>query len=247
MFPDEFLAHAATHGDFAKSSKFGVLIFKPPGLVIDGLFTSGLSFQCEQAILPGYNINTVEQQVFGPSFSIAATPETPQPLELTFISVGDLWERKFFEDWMEFIMPKSTSKSSADSAVFDTTTRISEKNNINSDFQNNSEYYSENVVKWSRTTNTNRAAGSVLYRDEYISTIQVTPFFEMGIPSARYTFEEAYPVSVAPSQLNWGDDSIIRLNITFKYTSWSREQNININKTNESFDPNQSNLISIIR
>jgi hypothetical protein len=216
MFPDAFLAHHALHFDFAKPSKFGVLIFQPTGLVAGGLFggligqtkatqvvmkplnTAGLAFQCEQAVLPGYTINTVEQKVFGAPWSIAGTPGDYQPLELQFICAGDLWERKFFEDWMEFIMPKGSTRLTADNIV---------TNLINAD-------------------GASRAAGSANYRNDYISTIQVIQFHDTGIPSARYTFEEAYPVSIAPQPLNWGDDGIHRLSVTFKYTTWSREKNI---------------------
>jgi hypothetical protein len=216
MFPDAFLAHHAVHFDFAKAAKFAVLIFQPSGLVAGGLLggligqtkatqflgpalnTTGLSFQCEQAQLPGYSINTVEQKVFGAPWSIAATPGDYPPLELQFICAGDMWERKFFEDWMEFILPKGSTRSTADITV---------RNLINAD-------------------GASRAAGSATYRNEYISTIQVIQFHDTGIPSARYTFEECYPVSVAPQPLNWGDDGIHRLAVTFKYTTWSREKNI---------------------
>jgi len=217
MFPDVFLAHAALHLDFAKSAKFGVLIFQPTGLVAGGLLggligqtqatrfiggainTTGLTLQCEQAVLPGYTINTVEQKVFGAPFSVAATPGDYQPLELQFISMGDMWERKFFEDWMEFIMPKGSTRSTADNFVGAPL--------VNAD-------------------GVSRAAGSATYRNEYISTIQVISFHETGVPNARYTFEECYPVAVAPQPLNWGDDGISRVNVTFKYTTWSREKNI---------------------
>lgn len=216
MFPDAFLAHHAAHFDFAKAAKFGVLIFQPPGLIAGGLLggligqtkmtrflgpalnTSGLALQCEQANLPGYNINTVEQRVFGAPWTIAATPGDYPPLELTFISAGDMWERKFFEDWMEFILPKGSIRATADNFV-------SELINVEG---------------------ASRAAGSATYRDDYISTIQVIQFHDTGIPSARYTFEECYPVQVAPSPLNWGDDGIHRVAVTFKYTTWSREKNI---------------------
>lgn len=215
-FPDAFLANYAAHFDFAKASKFLVLIYQPSGLVAGGLLggligqtkatqflakglnAASLSFQCEQAQLPGYTINTVEQKIFGAPWSIAATPGDYQPLELTFICAGDLWERKFFEDWMEFTLPKGSIRRSADNIV---------RNLVNAD-------------------GTSRAAGSATYRDEYISTIQVIQFHEVGIPSARYTFEEAYPVSIAPQPLNWGDDQIHRLSVTFKYTTWSREKNV---------------------
>jgi hypothetical protein len=216
MFPDAFLAHAATHFDFSKAAKFGVLIYQPTGLVAGGLLggligqtkatkflgpvlnSSGLALQCEQAQLPGYSINTVEQKIFGAPWTIAATPGDYQPLELTFISMGDMWERKFFEDWMEFILPKGSIRMTADNIV---------STLVNAD-------------------GVSRAAGSATYRNEYISTIQVIQFHETGIPAARYTFEECYPVAVAPQPLNWGDDGINRVNVTFRYTTWSREKNI---------------------
>lgn len=216
MFPDVFLAHHALHFDFAKPAKFGVLIYQPPGLVAGGLFggligqtkatqflgkalnTAGLTLQCDQASLPGYNLNTVEQKIYGAPWTIAATPGDYPPLELQFICAGDMWERKFFEDWMEFIMPKGGERT-----TFDTTVR----NMVNAD-------------------GASRAAGSATYRNEYISTIQVIQFHDTGIPSARYTFEEAYPVALNPQPLSWGDDGIHRLSVTFKYTTWGREKNI---------------------
>jgi hypothetical protein len=223
MFPDAFLAHAAAHADFSKPAKFGVLIFQPAGLIAGGLLggligqtkatkflapalnTTGLTLQCEQAVLPGYSINTVDQRVYGSPFSVAANPADYVPLELTFVSMGDMWERKFFEDWMEFIMPKATDRNGADNIV---------SNIIDSTLA---------AFDGSRTT---VAAGSAKYRDEYISTIQVISFHDTGIPNARYTFEEVYPVAVAPQPLNWGDDGIHRVTVTFKYTTWSREKNI---------------------
>jgi len=220
MFPDAFLAHHALHFDFSKAAKFGVLIFQPSGLIAGGLLggligqtaatrfamkplnTAGLAFQCEQASLPGYSLNTVDQKIYGAPWSIAAQSGDYPPLELTFISAGDLWERKFFEDWMEFIVPKGTKRSAIDSFVGN---------------------FTEQLVN---ASGTRRAAGSATYRNEYISTIQVIQFHDTGIPSARYTFEEAYPVSIAPTPLSWGDDSINRVNVTFKYTNWGRESNV---------------------
>jgi hypothetical protein len=211
MFPDVFLANYAAHLDFAKPSKFAALIYQPPGLIAGGLFgglvgqtqatqflgrglnTGSLLFQCESAVLPGYSFNTVSQKIYGAQFTQAATPEYT-PLELTFICAGDLWERKFFEDWMEFILPKGTSKTTIESLV--------------------------------NVEGAGRAAATAKYRNEYCGSVQVIQFHETGIPSARYTFEEVYPVSVAPQPVNWGDDGIHRLNVTFQYTRWGREKSV---------------------
>jgi hypothetical protein len=198
-----------------------VLIFQPPGLSSGGLFggligqnkateflqnglnTAGLQFQCDEAVLPGYNLNTVDQKIFGSNWSAAATPSY-NDLTLSFLCAGDLWERKFFEDWMEFIIPKGSTRSTAQTSV---------EKLINAD-----------GVK--------HAQGSVKYPAEYRSTIQVVKFHETGVPSARYTFEEAYPYSMADQAVSWasgaggGAGSEMRLQIQFKFTRWSREKNI---------------------
>lgn len=215
-FVDAFLANYAAHFDFAKTSRFLALIYQPPGLVAGGLLggligqtkmtqgigkalnTASLTFQCEQAQLPGYSINPVTQRIYGAPFTAAATPGDYQPLELTFICAGDLWERKFFEDWMEFILPKGSRKDSASTVV-------------------------ENLVN---VGGSGRAGGTAKYRHDYCGTIQVMQLHDTGIPSARYTFEECYPVSVAPQPVNWGDGEIHRLQVTFNYRTWGREKNV---------------------
>jgi len=117
--PQAFLANYAVHGDFSKVSKFAAYIFPPKNLESGGLFggllplpsflnAASLSFQCEAAELPGYNINTIEGKVYGAAYHVAATPVFNE-LNLTFICAGDLWEKKFFDDWMDLVLPKKTS------------------------------------------------------------------------------------------------------------------------------------------
>jgi hypothetical protein len=221
MFPDAFIANMDLHAGLAKADKFLVLIFQPPGLNAGGLFggllgrtkatqflqtglnTAGLQFQCNEAVLPGYNINTVEQRVYGAPWTVAGTP-VYNDLTLSFICTNDLWERKFFEDWMEFILPKGSQRSTAYTAV---------EKLINVDGVSSSQ-------------------GSSKYADDYKSTIQVVKMHETGVPTARYTFEEVYPVSMPEQALSWGagagggQGSEMNLQVTFKYTRWSREKNI---------------------
>jgi hypothetical protein len=214
VFPDAFLANMALHADFAKAAKFLALIYQPAGLQSGGLFggliggansilgsekigkginTAGLSLQCESAVLPGYQINTVEQKIFGAPLQMAATP-VYEPLTLSFICAGDMWERKFFDDWMDFILPKSSLR--------------------------------ETSVNFFTIDNHKTSGAEAKYRDEYIGTIQVIQFHDTGIPIARFTFEEAFPVALSAQPVNWGDDQIHRLSVTFSYRVWSREENI---------------------
>jgi hypothetical protein len=168
---NDFMAHYAGHKEYSKTSKFEVFIVKPPALALPS--PNGLQFQCETSELPGYNINIVEGRVYGASYAVAATPVF-NDLNLTFICAGDLWEKQFFDAWMDFILPKG-------------------------------EY--EYLAK---------------FRESYTANIEVRQFLETGEIAYRATFFEAFPTSVAPITLNWADDGINRLNVTFKYRHWDK-------------------------
>lgn len=119
---NEFTTHFDRHQTFSKSSKFEVFVF-PPEVMNGGIFDRlkitigrgglrvnmnsprGLRFQCETAEIPGYNINTVDGRVYGASYAVAATPVFNE-LTLTFICAADLWEKEFFDDWQNAILPK---------------------------------------------------------------------------------------------------------------------------------------------
>lgn len=105
-YVDNFISHYDKHKEFSRASKFDVDIFLPDSLVSVLPNPSGLKFQCETAELPGYNFDTIDGRVYGAPYAIAARP-TFQDLRLTFICTGDLWEKKFFDSWQEFIMPKT--------------------------------------------------------------------------------------------------------------------------------------------
>lgn len=217
MFVDAFLANYAAHFDFAKPSKFTALIFQPPGLtnsgglfggligqnkltqaIGKGINTASLAFQCEQAQLPGYQVNTVDQAIYGAKFTQPATPIF-EPMQLTFISAGDMWERKFFEDWLELILPREPQKMDVKTVI--------------------GEYFDADGAG-------KRPPFTAAYREQFCSTIEVIQFHDTGIPSVRYKFEEAYPVDMNPQQLNWGDNDVHRLQVTFHYRTYRREENV---------------------
>jgi hypothetical protein len=101
--PDKFRTHIAAHGDLAKPSKFEVKVFR--GNTVDVTEASrGLSLQCEAAELPGFNINTIESKVYGPSWHIASIP-TYSDVTLTFLCATNMWEKSYFENWMQKIIP----------------------------------------------------------------------------------------------------------------------------------------------
>jgi len=59
------------------------------------------------------------------------------------------------------------------------------------------------------------------YKNRYVSKINVTQFTEVKEAAYVVSIWNAFPVSVAPLTLNWGDDAIHKLSVTFKYDYWS--------------------------
>lgn len=103
---NKFISHFDSHSGFSKTSKFDVIIAVPSFLQSLGS-TEELSLQCESAELPGYTINTLESKIFGAPTPVAGTP-TFGDVTLTFLCAGDLWEKKFFDAWLDYIIPKQT-------------------------------------------------------------------------------------------------------------------------------------------
>lgn len=207
--PDKFRNHIAKHGDLAKTSKFDVRIFKgnleQNNTAVRGAdtkITEGLSFQCEGAELPGYNINTLEFKGYGPSWHVATVPAYSE-INLTFLCATDMWEKAFFEDWMQQIIP-------------------------------------------TRYTN----SPNVEYRDSYISQILIMQYSEADSknPTYKCVIDEAFPTTIAPLTLSWGDiDGVHRLQVTFRYSRWARFSNIlspaptNTQQENKKLDGKQNN------
>lgn len=177
---DDFQTHFSKHNEFAKASKFEVIIAPPPGAPDLAQFASGLSFQCENAELPGYTINTVDNRIYGVPNPVASTAAFAD-ITLTFICAGDMWEKKFFDRWMDIIVPI---------------------NNYNPTYK-------------------------YQYASPKIEINQYSEFAKQGaaptISSQRAysaTIFEAFPVAMAPLALNWADDGILKLSVTFKYEYW---------------------------
>jgi len=103
---NQFISHFDSREGFAKSSKFDVIINVPSFLMNMGT-SEQLSLQCESAELPGYTLNTIDNKIFGAPTPLAGTPSFGD-VTLSFICAGNLWEKKFFDTWLDNIIPKQT-------------------------------------------------------------------------------------------------------------------------------------------
>ena len=63
------------------------------------------------------------------------------------------------------------------------------------------------------------------YYDDYKGRVELVTFDEVGNTTSKHTFQEAYPIGIAPIGLSWGADEIMKLNITFAYRDYLFDNN----------------------
>ena len=55
------------------------------------------------------------------------------------------------------------------------------------------------------------------YYEDYIRTIEIRQYDETGTKKSTHYLDEAYPIGIAPIALSWGNEELIRLQVTFAY------------------------------
>lgn len=233
---NKFISHFDSHAGFARSSKFEVRISLPGPLMGMGT-TEELALQCESAEIPGYTVNTFESKIFGAPTYVAGTPAFGD-ITLNFICAGDLWEKKFFDAWLDLIIPKSTYlvKYKQD---YQTTVTIHQF----------SDYAAGNYVPGSDSqgTNLNRALtnnptvqvvdsllnNSLSKLNNITNTLSsftqknTSPQSSLNLKGSEIfscKLVNAFPVTVSPLQLNWAADDVHKLSVVFKYDKWLNMQ-----------------------
>jgi hypothetical protein len=88
-------------GSLAKGCRYIVAIKPPQSLKT---FPQDLHYLCEAADFPGRGFAVSQARYYGPSQVFPSNTEY-QPLALTFICRADSQERRFFDDWLDFINP----------------------------------------------------------------------------------------------------------------------------------------------
>jgi hypothetical protein len=100
---------SSAYGGLARSARFLVRIVGNPGTLFNG--NSGvmrdLPYLCESAEFPTRQLVVTDVRYYGPNFKMP-TQTNYQDLNLIFLCRNDFAERKFFDDWMEYINPTNT-------------------------------------------------------------------------------------------------------------------------------------------
>jgi hypothetical protein len=94
-------------GSLAKGCRFLVTIRIPQAMQEKvKTFTPDLDYLCEAADFPGRSFSVTQARYYGPSQIMPVNSEY-QPMTLTFICRADSSERRFFDDWLDYINPTS--------------------------------------------------------------------------------------------------------------------------------------------
>jgi len=102
---DEFRAGLSAHNEISKQDKFNVLMVVPQVVQFaTGTNIRELTLLCENAELPGRDINIIEYRHYG---FIKRLPHNNQygQAQFTFISTGDFWEKRLFDRWLDVMIP----------------------------------------------------------------------------------------------------------------------------------------------
>jgi hypothetical protein len=106
-----------------------------------------------------------------------------QPLALTFLCRADSQERRFFDDWLDYINPVSSF--------------------------------------------------NFRYPEEYFSEVEIFQYAEWGTPKAggskpvpqityHWKLVRAWPTLVNDQPVNWAEQDVLRMQVTFAYKYWER-------------------------
>lgn len=237
---NKFISNFDRHGGYAKSSKFDVRISLPSAVTGLGT-TEELALQCESAELPGYVVNTSEVKLYGAPTYVAATPSFGE-ITLTFICAGDLWEKKLFDAWINYIIPKDSylvqykenyqtniiiyqysEGVSVDQGVSRNVDPLS-GDSIVSTLGEAARYKSDSLI--SRKFG-NGLKGDLLkgFASQGLDKLfgGQKPFSVTDLDGTKIygvQLVNAFPTAVNPLQLNWGTDEIHRLQVGFRFDKW---------------------------
>ena len=62
------------------------------------------------------------------------------------------------------------------------------------------------------------------YYSNYVGTIEIFNFGKVGVPLYTTKLIEAYPISIAPVNLDWSSDEVAKLNVQFAFRYYTHEK-----------------------
>jgi hypothetical protein len=103
----DFQAINEKHDGLAKSCRYTVRIFSPPGILDSGGIAQDLTYLCEATEFPGRSFTNIDLRYYGPTFKLP-NMSVYEDINMTFLCRNRSLEREFFDDWMELINPTNS-------------------------------------------------------------------------------------------------------------------------------------------
>jgi hypothetical protein len=180
---------------------------------INILAPPGIEYWCEAAELPGRTLATLDRKTYG------LTTKVPMQIQysditLTFICMAN----------------KVTGTRNAGSVTPETGLTVKRFFDI----------WMQSINSIPEGPSEQSGNYNFDFRNNYSVPITITHFdmFESpsngrSMPTYIVKLEDAYPISVGALGMNWGDDGILRLPVTFAYTRWWNSDRTGYQSRNE--------------
>ena len=186
----DFLAASDQAGSFAKGCRFFVRI-NPGGNVIRS-YPNDIGYMCEAVELPGRGFALGHTRYYGPEQVFPINTEY-QPITVSVLCRADSRERRFFDDWLDYINPINTFN-----------------------FQYPDTYQCEiNIYQYADYAG---EGNTTAYPPAMASASKSWK------PKVTYHWQlrKAWPTLVNAQPVNWSEQDVLRLQVSFAYKYWDR-------------------------
>ncbi len=194
----------------AKTSHFEVYV-NAGNVGGDSKVERDLAFRIESVDLPGRNLLFTDHKFgnIGPINKIPNGGQTYTDVTMSIICSEDLREKEYFEWWQEQMVNHGAfeGKPFTDNSGTLKIAKTPQQLELAAD---EAEFHDNNVLSpW-----------HVRYFNHYVGSVDIRQYGAAGDLRSVHTLREAYPIFIAPIAMNWADDNVIKLQVTFAYRNY---------------------------
>lgn len=192
--------------------------FSGPANLIPARANIRLSITCEAGVLPGKGIATTEERIHGPQRKIPYVTEFPNEFTLSFRVGKDMYEKRVFEEWMEFIV----DNESHDFEYYNNYIQTLEIMQLSNTIGKVRDTGEETGIRGFLGSIADRAKEGVL-TNLGINDSNNKPLIRIGDEIPIYTAKifEVFPISIQEIGLGHEQrDTYSQISVTFAYRNW---------------------------
>jgi hypothetical protein len=165
-----------------------------------------LIYACEAAQFPGRGFQTAEVRYYGPKQMMPTNTTYGDDFSLTFLCRSKTLERQFFDDWMDIINPPNSYHFKYPNEYF-----------TDIDIFQYAEYGSLANAFINKADNATGIPPTSRASNRYVPE-----------PIYAWKMKKCWPVLVAPQQVSWAENEVLRLQVSFAFKNWEKRVAANI-------------------